>query len=326
VATKPSPVVDANRYGASQTGTDFGYLVSTAQRESSLDPAAKAKTSSASGLFQFIEQTWLGLIKSDGGKYGLGNLSQAISETGDGRFDIADPTLKRDVLALRSDPKVAAVMAGALTQKNRETLSGTLGRAPSEGELYIAHVLGAQGASTLIQKARANAGAPAAADFPEAAAANRSIFYDRAGRARGAGEVYALLAAAGGSAPNAAATAFAPVDQGPLTAAPVYAQGGPALYGLFRTEGGQGPISNVVHKLWTVRGGANDPIRPAADARPYFPRSESAPAEPAASAVADVASEGVAVLTPLPPVRPTQGGAGSSPLDLTSFTKRRRTL
>jgi len=70
-----TPVVDAIRQGAEQTGTDFEYLLSTAKRESALDPTAKAPTSSATGLFQFIEQTWLGLMKTEGGKLGLSDLS-----------------------------------------------------------------------------------------------------------------------------------------------------------------------------------------------------------------------------------------------------------
>src|ERR1051325_7303452 len=89
-AAKPTPVVDAIRYGAAQTGTGFDYLVKTAQRESSLDPSAKAKTSSASGLFQFIDQTWLGLIKSDGAKYGLGAYASAVNERG-GNYGVDDP-------------------------------------------------------------------------------------------------------------------------------------------------------------------------------------------------------------------------------------------
>ena len=39
------------------TGVDFAYLVAEASVETSLNPNAKAKTSSAAGLFQFIEST-----------------------------------------------------------------------------------------------------------------------------------------------------------------------------------------------------------------------------------------------------------------------------
>ncbi|HLV85239.1 MAG TPA: transglycosylase SLT domain-containing protein [Devosia sp.] len=42
-----------------RNGVDFDYLLQTAMRESSLNPQAKAQTSSAVGLFQFLESTWL---------------------------------------------------------------------------------------------------------------------------------------------------------------------------------------------------------------------------------------------------------------------------
>lgn len=42
---------------AQATGTSFDYLLKTALREANFEPTAKATTSSASGLFQFIDQT-----------------------------------------------------------------------------------------------------------------------------------------------------------------------------------------------------------------------------------------------------------------------------
>ena len=84
-------------------------------------------------------------------------------------------------------------MAGVLTRSNSFKLTGALGRRPSDGELYIAHFLGAGGASRLISNVQNNPQANAAAMFPRAAAANRSIFYDRAGNARSVGQVYAEL-------------------------------------------------------------------------------------------------------------------------------------
>jgi len=56
---------------SNSTGTSFDYLVKTAARESSFNPSAKAKTSSATGLFQFIESTWLETMKEAGPRHGL---------------------------------------------------------------------------------------------------------------------------------------------------------------------------------------------------------------------------------------------------------------
>src|SRR5688572_30118028 len=107
-----NPVVSAIREGAEKTGAGFDYLLKTAQRESALDPDVKAKTSSATGLFQFIEQTWLSMVKQEGPKQGLGNLASAISSDESGRLSVSDPATRDKILQLRNDPQVAALMAG----------------------------------------------------------------------------------------------------------------------------------------------------------------------------------------------------------------------
>ena len=53
------------------TGIDFDYLLGQAQLESGLNPTARAGTSSATGLYQFIDQSWLGVVKQHGSDYGL---------------------------------------------------------------------------------------------------------------------------------------------------------------------------------------------------------------------------------------------------------------
>ncbi len=175
-----SAVTGAIRQAAQATGTSFQYLLATAQVESGLDPQAGAATSSARGLFQFVEQTWLGTMKQSGAALGYSRYADAITKTASGRYEVADPALRREILKLRNDPTVNAVMAGAFTQANAALLSQKLGRAPSEGELYLAHFLGAGGAARLISLAAANPQASAAGFFPVAAHANASIFYDRA--------------------------------------------------------------------------------------------------------------------------------------------------
>lgn len=336
-----TPVVDAIRQGAEKTGTGFDYLLATAQRESALDPTARARGSSASGLFQFIDQTWLGLIKSDGPKLGLADQAQAITARSDGTLTVDDPAKRQEILGLRHDPKVAAVMAGVFTQRNRAMLASDLGREPTSADLYVAHVLGSRGAAELIQTAQQTPNRAAATDFPDAAAANKSIFYDKSGRPRGAGEVYGLLASA--HAATSAATAGPPAG---TTAAPAFApdrpvafarQDGPAFHGLFQTETRRGPMSEAVAKLWRT-GNGPDGTRTAALS--YFPSSSStAPKPPEAAAPAGVAeprTDGA----PLPPVRPAAAASAAAsaaaadaprrgsarrtgPLDLGAFMKRR---
>jgi len=175
------------------TGASFDYLVKTAVRESNLDPQAKAKTSTAAGTFQFIESTWLETLKQSGARFGLEKFADQIERSSNGRYSVADPAARREILDLRHDPEVSALMAGALTQKNAKTLENFLGRAPSDGELYIAHFLGASGAKRLIGLAESRPDANAASYFKAQAKANKPIFFDSAGQARSADAVYKNL-------------------------------------------------------------------------------------------------------------------------------------
>lgn len=183
------------RRAAAETGVDFRYLLKTAERESSLNPNVVSNTSSATGLFQFIEQTWLSTLRSDGEGLGLGRYARAIERGADGTFFVRDQGLRREILALRKDPEISAQVAGALTRRNADYLSNSIGREATGGELYIAHFLGARGASDLLTAARVAPQRPAAELFPQAAAANRAIFYDGAGAPRSVSQVQALLTA-----------------------------------------------------------------------------------------------------------------------------------
>ena len=97
--------------------------------------------------------------------------------------------MRGEIMALRQDPTANALMAGVFTNSNAKHLTNKLGRAPTDGELYIAHFMGASGAARLITAAENNPGAVAAQCFPAAARANRSIFFDKSGRARNFAEV-----------------------------------------------------------------------------------------------------------------------------------------
>jgi hypothetical protein len=225
-------------------------------------------------------------------------------------------------MELRRDPTVAATMAGAFTQRNREALSGALGREPTGGELYIAHVLGARGAQELIGNAQ---GAPtriAARDFPEAAAANRGIFYERDGRPRTSAEVYDMLARAHAQIQTAA---------GPQPDAQA-ARGAtrPGLMGLFQTDGARGPVSAAVARMWTTE--RSQGVRVASlEAGPrFFPGVASDAAPPASAPAAAPAStqrgsELPAVDVAPQPAKPKRTGTRANrPLDLNAFIRTGR--
>jgi len=188
----PQGISNAIKKASRATGVDFSYLLKTAARESSFNKSAKAKTSSAAGLFQFIESTWLKTVKDVGDKFGLDNYTPHILKTRSGRYYVPDQKMRNEILQLRHNPEVSALMAGAFTQNNSDFVEAHVGREPSPGELYIAHFLGAKGAAKLISLADANPNARADRHFPAAARANKPIFYSR-GRPRTVAQVYKNL-------------------------------------------------------------------------------------------------------------------------------------
>jgi hypothetical protein len=208
-------VAGAIKQAAASSGTSFHYLLTTAKMESDFNPTAGASTSSAHGLFQFIDQTWLSTVKEAGAQFGYGNLADQISRSSDGTYSVSDSTVRKSIMKLRDDPTVASAMAAALTQTNSFRLTGMIGRRPSDSELYMAHFMGVGGAAKLIGNAEDNPQASAARLFPNAAAANRSIFYDRTtGRARNVSEVYSVLQQRYASAASSQATQSAMASVG----------------------------------------------------------------------------------------------------------------
>ena len=194
------------RQAASTTGASFEYLLATAKMESNFNPKAAATDSSARGLFQFIDQTWLGTVKEAGAHLGYGKYADAINRDSSGSYSVDDPSARAAIMKLRDDPDAASSMAAVLTQSNSFKLTGKIGRRPTDAELYMAHFMGVGGAARLIDSAVDDPQASAARMFPNAAAANRSIFYDKQGNARSVADVYAVLNARYASAAGSSAT------------------------------------------------------------------------------------------------------------------------
>ena len=178
------------RDAAARTGTDFSFLLAQARVESGLEAGARAATSSARGLYQFTRATWLEMVETHGARHGLGWAAELL-KSGAAR---AGTAARETILALRDDPVAASLMAGELARDNAAALQAKLGRAVGTADLYMAHFLGAGGAGQFLAALAETPGRAAAEVVPAAAAANRSIFYDKAGGARSLAEVQALLA------------------------------------------------------------------------------------------------------------------------------------
>ena len=294
----------AIKHAANSTGASFEYLLTTAKMESDFNPSAGASTSSAHGLFQFIDQTWLGTVKEAGAQLGYGAYADAITKSSSGSYSVGDPAMRKAIMKLRDDPEAASAMAAMLTQSNSFKLTGTIGRRPTDGELYMAHFMGVGGAAKLIANAEDNPQASGARLFPNAAAANRSIFYDRDGRARSVYEVYANLMSRYASAANSPATQTAlamygatpvvaiassapttapvaidnaaylstfpdtrtapPVTVASASAATDTSPGAPVFHSLFQADANAQPVSSTVRALW----GNSSSLTSAAGANP----------------------------------------------------------
>lgn len=180
-----SAIADAS----ARTGVAFDYLMDQAQLESGMRPDARAQTSSATGLYQFTNQTWLSTVKRHGPAHGLDWASGAIAQKRDGSFAVADPTVRSQILELRTHPETAAVMAAELASDNGDYLQSRISGSPEAVDLYLAHFLGAKGAGDFLDAMQADPNQAAAPLFPAAAAANRNIFYRSDGRAKSLNDI-----------------------------------------------------------------------------------------------------------------------------------------
>ena len=163
--------------GAVIAGVSPGYLEAVALAESGLSSTARAPTSSAAGLFQFVDQTWLDAVGRYGWFVGLGQVAALIEFNANGRAVVRDPGTRIRILAMRYDPLTSSVIAGAITRENAANLGAALGRPATRGELYAAHLLGSKDAVVLVGAARRAPDYPASRLFPLAAWCNPNLFY-----------------------------------------------------------------------------------------------------------------------------------------------------
>ena len=188
-------IIGAIKAASKETGVDFSYLMNKAAQESGFKADAKAKTSSATGLYQFTEQTWLNMVRQYGDKHGLGILAQKVDLRADGTASVHDSAIRRQILDLRNNPEVSASMAAELAQENKVYLETQIGGTIGNTELYLAHFLGAHGAAEFIQATRSSPETKAAALLPNAASANKSVFFNADGKPLSVAQIYDRFAA-----------------------------------------------------------------------------------------------------------------------------------
>jgi hypothetical protein len=96
--------------------------------ESGGNPRAKASTSSATGLFQFLDATWMGVVAKH-------------------RPDLMRNRTRAQILAMRTDPKIAIEIGARFTEDNQRVI----GMNCTGGDLYLAHFLGTADAKDLFR-------------------------------------------------------------------------------------------------------------------------------------------------------------------------------
>ena len=192
-----STVMAAIRLGNLRTGVEFPYLMELAAVESSFNPRAQANTTSAAGLYQFKEDTWLEAVKRHGSSYGIGRYAKQVAyvvdEDGRRQPQITDPELQRKVLDLRFNPGLSALMAAEKVRDGKRRLSGKLEREPGRAELYLTHFFGMTGALSFLEALAKNPDRIAGEIFPGPAHRNRNIFQRSNRTLRTVSEVYRVL-------------------------------------------------------------------------------------------------------------------------------------
>jgi len=256
-------VVAAIRKASERTGVDFAYLLAQAHLESGLNPDAKARSSSAQGLYQFIESTWIASYQRNGARYGL-------------RDGASGRGSRAAMLALRSDPSAAAVLAAADALDNAAVLKPVLGRAPDHTELYLAHFLGSGGAARFLTVWQRAPGTSAAALFPREAKANRAIFFAAGGTPRSLAEVLNAVEAKvrGGFAATADMHALAAAEEANLdTKITCFHDNGSPSSENFEVGSGHG-LQSLSHSVGSVAP-ALDRVPDASKAAQCSPKSAS---------------------------------------------------
>jgi len=188
----PADAVRTAKAAAAGTKTDFKSLLASSLSESRHDPNAHNKRSSAAGAYQFTERTWLALLHKYGGSLGQADAAGKIDIVA-GKPTVADPADRTALLALRSDTQLAGSLAARYSDENRSYLAKALGRKPSENEVRIAYLLGANGATRLLKAASTAPDTAVDKLIPAAVRSNPGLFRDAGGGVKTAQQAVASL-------------------------------------------------------------------------------------------------------------------------------------
>ena len=234
IGAAQAAALGAIRVRAGASGVDAGFLETLATVESGLRSDLRARTSTAAGLFQFIEATWLDLLHRHGAKHGLAAdapVSVDPAKKGAARFHFASEEQRQAALDLRFDPSVATALAAEYVLENRTRLADMLARSPQAADLYMMHFLGPGDARRFFHELERAPDADASRLFSAPAAANRGVFFTRDGSPRSLRAIYDLFASRFPETPITPGTAGSVETRAPDLAVPEHGPVGSPLYG-----------------------------------------------------------------------------------------------
>jgi hypothetical protein len=181
----PHALVKAIVRAASDTDFPADYLMAIAEKESSFRADARPDRGTARGYFGFIEQTWLSAIKRNGAAYGLGDAAAAIVQKKNSRglsyYEIGEPRLRKEILGLREDPYVSAIMTALDLKDARMRIESRIDAVMQDEDMYLPHFLGEDSAQDVIAASEDKPSASARGLLPRAARYNKAIFHDKRG-------------------------------------------------------------------------------------------------------------------------------------------------
>ena len=186
-------VINAIVQASERENVNLGFMFRLIKQESSFDPNADARTSSALGLGQFLDATWAGMQRDHAELRGRSR---------------TDPYASALAVALFVKDNMEAA-ANEINDHNRNAARNnrpTIQHRFNTTDAYMCHFLGVGnirdngsgvGATYFLKELYENPNAIAANDpaFQAAARANRNVFYDRDGSARSYAEVYQFFSA-----------------------------------------------------------------------------------------------------------------------------------
>ncbi len=181
-------IIDDIYKASIDTNTDFEHLIITAMMESDLGRVTESKTSSARGIFQYIEPTWVSLIKRYRQRISQYSKTKLLDENNKN-------TNNSDILELRYNTRVAALIkAYQLNDEAKILAKYTNGKRINTTDHYIMHMLGSYQARTFYSlinnKSDKKLTNIKSANLQEAIKLNPTFFYDAENNALNAEQAY----------------------------------------------------------------------------------------------------------------------------------------